>query len=134
MNPATMYITGQDGNPVLINAADFDPKAHTVWGEETAPVATVEAVPTPEGVVTAPDVPAAPVVTVEAVSTPEGVVTAPDAPAAPVALEMFVTKQSAKKFIVTDRAGTPVEAEGIDPKGYASEAEAWAAIMARNNG
>lgn len=34
------------------------------------------------------------------------------------------------KFIVVTADGTPVEAEGIEKKGYATESEAWAAAMA----
>lgn len=47
----------------------------------------------------------------------------------PVAL--LVTKKG-KKFIVVDGDGKAVERDGIDADGYATENDAWAAIMALN--
>ena len=46
---------------------------------------------------------------------------------------MLVSKEGRKYFVVGSD-GTKVEVEGIDAKGYGSEADAWAAIMALNTG
>lgn len=48
-------------------------------------------------------------------------------PATPATLA--VTKKG-KKFIVVDTAGNVIERDGIEKDGYASDADAWAAIMA----
>lgn len=54
----------------------------------------------------------------------------PDVPAVPVApVQMLVTAKG-KKFIVVDAAGEAIEHAAIDSKGYSSENDAWAAIMA----
>lgn len=51
------------------------------------------------------------------------------APTAPSPNQRLV-KKDGKKFLAVDGQGTPLDIDGIDPKGYASEAEAWNAIMA----
>lgn len=51
----------------------------------------------------------------------------PTTAAAPV--QMLVTAKG-KKFIVVDAAGEAVEHEKIDSKGYATENDAWVAIVA----
>jgi len=58
--------------------------------------------------------------------------TVPPAPAdtAPPA-PMLVSKQG-KKFFVVDGQAKPIDVAGIDVSGYATEADAWAAIMALN--
>jgi len=146
MNPQTMCITGSDGAPLMINTADFDPTTQTPFGQETpAPVDQDQT-----SVITGTE-PRTGVVNVgnQVTFADGGVVTAPvtlvgtagaetvvmETPAAAVPPEMFVTKQGAKKFIVSDREGKVIEFAGIEPNGYATEAAAWAAIMAvRNNG
>ena len=44
---------------------------------------------------------------------------------------MLVSKEGRKHFVVGED-GKKIEAEGIDAKGYGSEADAWAAIMTLN--
>ena len=46
-------------------------------------------------------------------------------------VKMLVSKEGRKHFIVGED-GKKISAEGIDEKGYGSEADAWAAIMALN--
>ena len=50
-------------------------------------------------------------------------------PAEPV--KMLVSKEGRKHFIVGED-GKKISAEGIEEKGYGSEADAWLAIMALN--
>ena len=50
-------------------------------------------------------------------------------PAEPV--KMLVSKEGRKHFIVGED-GKKISAEGIEEKGYGSEADAWSAIMALN--
>ena len=57
---------------------------------------------------------------------------APTEPTAP-AQKMLVNKEGRKHFVVGED-GKNIESEGIDAKGYGSEADAWAAIMALNAG
>ena len=54
---------------------------------------------------------------------------APEEPKAPEAQQMLVTKKG-KKFLVVDDKAKPIERDGIDASGYATEADAWTAIMA----
>jgi len=65
--------------------------------------------------------------------TVDGVEPAPE-PAvepAPEPVKMLVSKEGRKHFIVGED-GKKISAEGIEEKGYGSEADAWSAIMALN--
>ena len=44
-------------------------------------------------------------------------------------VKMLVVK-TGRKYLIVAESGDKIEVEGIDAKGYGSEADAWAAIMA----
>ena len=136
MNPQTVFVRNADGTPLMINVEDFDASKHEPFDEASA--ALVEPMMRAAGIERAELSPAA--ATIEdgnlSLSNEPLQPQQPDqgatAPAIPT--EMFVTKKSARKFIVTDRDGNPIAAVGIEENGYGTEADAWAAIMARNTG
>lgn len=143
-----------DNGPVTINKSDFNAETMTLRDTTAIASGVVEtAPPTPlvdenglrlDGPTVAEYVTAGyppanyPPTGYAARSTPEEIAAViaatnpPPAPTpAPVAApaQLLVTKKG-KKSIVVDAAGMPVERDGIDKAGYASEGEAWAAIMA----
>lgn len=60
--------------------------------------------------------------------------TAPAAPATPVVERpALVVGKSGKKFVVMQADGSAYVNDKIDAKGYASEKDAWDAVMALNN-
>jgi hypothetical protein len=146
MNPQTVFVRNADGTPLMINVEDFDASKHEPFDEASAALvepmmraASIEraAPQEPEQLEQieppAPQAPDQGEPMIEPQQTDQGApATAPEAVQPPT--EMFVTKKSARKFIVTDRDGNPIAAAGIEENGYGTEAEAWAAIMARNTG
>lgn len=127
----TMQIETDNG-PVTINVSDFDAAKHTpVGGAAPAPVDA----PQPDGARVNPNSP-------EGSNAPQlanqdhangGQAPTPPA-AAPAAsagdnTSLLVTKKG-KNFIVVDAAGNAVQRDGIEPEGYKSESDAWAAVMA----
>ena len=65
--------------------------------------------------------------------TVDGVEPAPEPAVEPAQepVKMLVSKEGRKHFIVGED-GKKISAEGIEEKGYGSEADAWSAIMALN--
>jgi hypothetical protein len=134
----TVIIEGSDGNPLRINAEDFDKKLHKLHGANEEPQADPVVAGSPpvlaEGVIVAP-APSAPDLTVPPVdpNDPAAVAAAAGTPVAPVtpAPNAKLVKKEGKKFFVVDAGGEKItDAEGIDVAGYATEADAWAAVMA----
>ncbi len=91
-----------ENGPVIINESDYDPDQHELMDSE-------EPVVEPQ----------------KPVKEPEKTKQPSEAP------KMLVSKEGRKHFVVGED-GKKIEAEGIDAKGYGSEADAWAAIMALN--
>jgi len=142
----TVFVKNEHGEPVRINAADYDEKKHgkTIEpkGAEAAGVGvTANTIisspsgmppvpPSPMAVNTQPTAPVEPGATSTAAQlsnverTP--VLTAVD-PAKPVPVQRNVAKIGSKYF-VTDPQGNKVEADAFKEAGYKSEGEAWAAI------
>lgn len=137
----------QDGNPVRINKADYDPDTHgkLAKDENPASVQVMATTNTPGPELVAPAVPAsAPLFGAADPATlvTEGVSTAaqpseldrpvllgePKSPVSGPAPE-FVTK-SGSKYFVTDSNGDKITRNGIEDKGYKTEGDAWTAIMA----
>ena len=98
----TVLIKGADGQPLRINATDYNPDVHETvdWQVDDAP----------------------------AVVTP----VAPTGPASLPQMVLAKSGTGAKaKFIVTNTDGAPItDVVGIDTAGYADEPTAWAAITA----
>lgn len=102
----TLLIQTENG-PVLVNKVDFDPATMVLVGSSV------------------PDVPQP--------SEPQQGAPAPQA-AAPVVQPtapptMLVTKDG-RKFVVVGADQARIVSAGIDPEGYKTEADAWAAITA----
>lgn len=153
----TVFVKGEDGKPLRINAIDYnedvhgeiiDPKketgvamtASTMLSSPTGPAAEPIAPSsiqhsTPER--TAPDAngQTTPVISDDAGNaSPDGQRTValnpPEPPVAPTGAgsqaQRMVAKNGSKYFVV-DAAGNAVTGEGINDKGYKTDAEAWAA-------
>lgn len=103
----TVTIKTENG-PVIINESDYDPDQHELMDGEEPVVEPEEPVKEPEKT-----------------KEPSELTPPVDAP------KMLVSKEGRKHFVVGED-GKKIEAEGIDAKGYGSEADAWAAIMALN--
>ena len=109
----TVLVVGQDGGPLRINASDYDESVHTLYSDT---VAVTEPAPP------APSAPPA--------------IEPPVAPAPPTAPSAHLVKKigrgaAARVFVVAADGETKVTGvAGIDEAGYATEADAWAAIMA----
>lgn len=125
----TVLIKGKNGDPVRINERDYDEEKHgALYKGKEANEQNEQPVDTAEK---APEAPADAQQRV-APSMPDGV-RDPQAPATPSPNQMLVTKKG-KKFFVVDTNGAVIEHQGIDADGYGSEGDAWAAVMAANNG
>jgi hypothetical protein len=110
--------------PVVINVEDFNPDIHTRAADDDSgpagdPVEGDGGTPTPPapGGADSNDQP----------STQQSPQNDDNAPA-----PLLVSKNGSKFFVVGQN-GAAVEREGIEPKGYKTENDAWAAIMALNN-
>lgn len=102
-----VLVKGQDGNPLRINKADYDENPsdwELVDDEVVAPAAVVQ--------------------------TPAAQTTIPTG----LVVNKIGTKDAAR-FFVTDASKNKVVFDGIDSEnGYATDGEAWAAIMALSTG
>ncbi len=124
----TVLINSANG-PVRINKSDFvegEHKLHRMNAEEKAeaarPAVTANTIPQLAPGLELPPAPSAP-------NMGEGGAAAPQTPSPD---QKLVTKEG-KKFFVVDVTGTKVTGvEGIDEKGYATEKEAWDAVLATN--
>ena len=117
----TVLVVGQDGGPLRINASDYDESVHTLYSD------TVAGEPVPP----APSAP--PAIEPPVAPTPPAVVTEPAPPTAPSAylVKKIGRGAAARVFVVAADGETKVTGvAGIDEAGYATEADAWAAIMA----
>lgn len=131
MSIETMLIRNKNGL-VRINREDYNPEIHEIPKIEGAEELRTDG-PTIEEFLTAGYLAENyPPQGYAARSTPEEIKAAIDSranpqktPAAPQ--QMLVTKKGSK-FIVVGTDAAPIEFDGIDPKGYASEAAAWEAI------
>lgn len=126
--PTVMIET--DNGPVMINKSEYDPAIHKLMDEN----ATSEPQP--------PSDPAEPVnpatsepqdgnsqpVATDAAAPVNPAAGEPDKPAA-ILPQMLVTKRKTK-FHVVGVNGDDITLEGINPAGYKTENEAWAAITA----
>lgn len=104
----TVQIETENG-PVTINLSDYDPAKHTAVG--AAAPAPVQA-PEPQ----------------QQPATGDASNGGAPAPAGDAGT-MLVSKKG-KNFIVVDAAGNAVLRDGIEPDGYKTEGDAWAAVMA----
>lgn len=98
-----VVVKGADGGPLRINQSDFDenPDAWELFDGEIAQSASTTTIET----------------TVADTTTAE-------------APQMLVAKKG-RKFLVVDGAGDAITGiDGIDPTGYATDVEAWAAVTA----
>jgi hypothetical protein len=112
----TVIIVTENG-PVIINESDYDPAVHTLAEGQTAPAAPVSD----------PATPPAP-----AASTPAPAASEPlpaSEPPAPAAVPQRLVAKIGSKHFVVDEKGAKVEGEGIDPNGYKSAQDAWAAVL-----
>jgi hypothetical protein len=131
-------VKGGSGELVRVNKSDVDanPDNYTVSDKQTANQEPA----TPPGVVTnvAPGLEIPPAPSAPDFRPPEPVPgePAPPAPGAPVAPtvpspdQKLVVKDGSKFFVVRPDGTRIEDIEGIDPKGYKTEKDAWAAIMA----
>ena len=108
--------------PVIINESDFDAAIHTLATPDQLAAETPAPAPVAAVVTNETDNNGEPInQAAPAQQLPRGEVAAP--------ATMLVSKKG-KKFIVVDDKGTAIVRDGIEPEGYASEADAWAAITA----
>lgn len=129
---------------VRVNKADYDAdqaddgaKVMTLAkdeAEQSAPNGVQALTGFPEGV-TPTAAPSAPDFTGGGEVSPPVIDPSKDAvaPTAPSPNQRLVAKEGngkSAKFFVVDGTGTKLEMDGIDPAGYATDAEAWKAIMA----
>lgn len=147
----TVFVKGQDGKPLQINEDEYDEKEHGKQIDpnkvDTSPsAATIQPTGTIEGTggqrventeqrvaLQPPQQPAsAPgaVVTEGYPDTNADGQTVTEAQGQPQPAQYMVGKSGKRHFVVTPQ-GEPVEdVEGIDPKGYTTDKEAWDAIFA----
>lgn len=142
----TVFVKNEHGDPVRINAADYNEKVHgkiiEPKGAEAAgiPVTASTIISSPDGmppvppspmaINTQPSAPAEPGAQSTAAqlsSVERTAVLTPVEPVKPVPVQRNVAKIGSKYF-VTDPAGNKVDAEAFKEAGYKSEGEAWAAI------
>lgn len=131
-------VKGGNGDYVRVNKADVDanPDNYTISDAQTAKQEPA----TPPGVMTnvAPglEIPPAPSAPDFRPPEPAAGEPAPPAPGAPVAPtvpspdQKLVVKDGAKFYVVRPDGSRVEDIEGIDAKGYKTEKDAWAAIMA----
>lgn len=142
----TMMIETDNG-PVVINVSAFDPETMKAHGAEPTPITNSDGLrmdgPTIAEFLTAGYLAENyPPEGYAARSTPEEIAAATKQPETPTpkepeqpkepattAQQMLVTKKG-RKFLVVDDKAAPIERDGIDASGYATEADAWTAIMA----
>lgn len=131
-------IEGADGKPVRVNKSDYDAdqaeggaKSMTLHKEQPdQSVAGQVVIPPPAGV-TIPPAPAAPnfVPATDAAGQPLPV-GAPVPPTTPAPNAKLVMKEGRKYYVVDTTGAKITGTDGIDEAGYASEADAIAAINA----
>lgn len=127
---ATVLVKTENG-PVRINLSDFDPSKLELADPSDLPPAPV-AQQEPEQQQSSAD--ANGVKDTPQPDAPDG---APEGDAGdgtvvehPAVSDKRGVVKTGSKYFVTDLAGAKIEADGIDPNGYKTEGEAWAAVVA----
>lgn len=140
MSVKTVVIESENG-PVIINESDFNPSIHKLANTDSELMEKVADTLRTDGPTVEEFVAAGyraenyPPQGYESRSTAGEIASAiqaqepPAVPPVPDKADMLVTKQG-KVFVVVDKEQNAIEREGIDGKGYKTEAEAWAAVMA----
>lgn len=135
-NNCPVVIIQTANGPVRLNASEYDPAIHTlVDGEEAPAPAPVVELPEVVAVVVDADAPAQPVSEAPAVVEPAN--PAPDEPApvpapspAPIAPVHLVSHdKKAKRWFIVDNAGNRAVGDKIAVEGYATEKDAWDAVL-----
>lgn len=133
MSRVPTMIIETDNGPLVINVSDFDPATMKIHGTE--PITNADGLRM-DGPTIAEFLAAGyaaenyPPQGYASRSTPDEIAAAlATMKPAPVMQQMLVTKKG-KKFVVVDDKAVPIERDGIDTSGYATEADAWTAIMA----
>jgi hypothetical protein len=153
----TVLIKGADGEPLRINASDYDEKEHSLYkGKEAdaigVPMTASTMLSSPSGPAADPAAPSSIVHSIPQTTTdandvttpmisddagnasPEGQRTValnpPEPPASTTGAgspQQRMVSKIGSKFFVVDAAGNKIEADGVSDKGYKTEAEAWGA-------